>query len=295
VSRKPRVHVDGGFYHVIFRGNARQDLFLGDDDCAIWQSIITRTFDGYGHHLHAFCWMTNHVHMAIQAGTEPLAKAMSFLASQYARRFNMRHGRSGHLFERRYRAILVQEEQYLKELIRYIHLNPVRARMVTSPDDYARSSHNVYLGRSSASFLSTQYVLPLFGPTRSRARHNYRLFMQANSDELITERLRTGSAHDGRVLGDDSWLAQQPDKISIACSFETLDGLITKICAQHDVVESELTAKRGPHHFSAIRAEIALRASEAGLASISEIARRFNRSQPGLSRSVQKLKKVIKL
>ncbi|MCP4000509.1 MAG: transposase [Gammaproteobacteria bacterium] len=292
MSRKPRIHVDGGFYHVIFRGNARQDIFLVEADYAIWQSIIDRAIKEYGHRLHAYCWMTNHIHMAIQAGTKPLAKSMSFLASQYARRFNMRHGRSGHLFERRYRSILVQEEQYLKELTRYIHLNPVRARMVQSPGDHKWSSHNAYLGQKQARFLFTDYVLALFGSTLSRARHNYRLYMQETSNSTMLEQLRTGSAHDDRVLGNDSWLAQQPDRISVVRPSETLNELITRICGQHGVTESELAAKRGPHHFSSIRAEIALRASETGLASISEVARRFNRSQPSLSRSVQRLKKL---
>jgi putative transposase len=103
MARKPRIHVAGGFYHVILRGNARQNIFLDKDDRDIWQSIVRRTLKNYDHRLHAFCWMTNHLHMAMQAGIEPLGKAMSFLASQYARRFNLRHHCSGHLFERRYR------------------------------------------------------------------------------------------------------------------------------------------------------------------------------------------------
>lgn len=292
MSRKPRVHVNGGFYHVIFRGNARQDMFLEEADYAIWRSTVSRAFNDYGHRLHAFCWMTNHVHMAVQAGTEPLAKSMSFLASHYARRFNMRHGRSGHLFERRYRAILVQEELYLKELVRYIHLNPVRARMVTSPDEYVWSSHSIYLGVSSPDYLYADYVLSLFGPTLSRARHQYQLFMQANGNDSLIEGLRAGGKHDDRVFGDDSWLIRQTDKESTPISSETLDQLIKRICEQHDVVETQLLAKHGPRHLSAIRAEIALSASELGLASISEVARRFNRSQPGLSRAVQKLKKL---
>ena len=99
MGRKPRVHVSGGFYHVLLRGNSRQNIFLEHADRDIWQSVVRRVFTGQEHRLHAFCWMTNHVHMAVQAGSQPLANAMSFLASQYARRFNLRHQRTGHLFD----------------------------------------------------------------------------------------------------------------------------------------------------------------------------------------------------
>jgi putative transposase len=87
----------------------------------------------YGHRLHAYCWMTNHVHLAIQAGVDSLSRFMNFTASGYARATNRKLGRCGHLFERRYRAILVQEDSYLKELVRYIHCNPVRAGIVDEP------------------------------------------------------------------------------------------------------------------------------------------------------------------
>ena len=130
MPRRPRLHLHGGFYHVILRGNGRQAVFFDAEDHEQWQLILYQGLTRYRHRLHAYCWMTNHVHMAIQAGAEPLDGFMGFVASRYARILNRKTGRPGHLFERRYRAILVQQDTYLKELLRYIHLNPVRARMV---------------------------------------------------------------------------------------------------------------------------------------------------------------------
>ena len=109
MPRKPRIHLPGGFYHIILRGNARQDIYFDSADRIAWQALLEKGLDRYEHRVHAYCWMTNHVHMALQAGAEPLARFMTYLASNYARRINCRKRRSGHLFERRYRAILVQD------------------------------------------------------------------------------------------------------------------------------------------------------------------------------------------
>jgi putative transposase len=292
MARKPRIHVAGGFYHVILRGNARQNIFLDGDDFDIWQSIVRRTLKNYNHRLHAFCWMTNHVHMAMQAGNEPLGRAMSFLASQYARRFNLRHHSSGHLFERRYRAILVQEETYLKELVRYIHRNPVRAGMVDAPSKYKWSSHNIYLGQQKLSLLSSEYVLNLFGTTRCLAIQNYQLFMDELESGPALQALREGGT-DQRAAGNEMWLEKVLSEEYTSPSKLTLNDIVSAACHVHDVKEAWLAATRGSHHYSEIRARIAIDATEAGVASISEVARRFNRSPSALSQSIKHLRTRI--
>ena len=136
MPRKPRLHVPGGLYHVILRGNDRQNIFFDTEDRRRWESLIEEGLRRYKHRIHAYCWMTNHVHMAIQCHDVPLSGFMSLVASRYARSTNKKVNRTGHLFERRHRAILVQADSYLKELVRYIHFNPVRSGLV---DDMAGS------------------------------------------------------------------------------------------------------------------------------------------------------------
>ena len=286
MGRKLRVHVSGGFYHVILRGNSRQNIFLEHADRDIWQAIVRRVFTEHEHRLHAFCWMSNHVHMAVQAGSQPLANAMSFLASQYARRFNLRHQRTGHLFERRYRAILVQEEHYLKELVRYIHLNPVRARMAEHACEYPWSSHAVYLGKQRHEWLTDAYVLRLFGETRYQAMRNYQAFMTAAPPDAELKKLRSGG-HDHRMLGEDNWLATVVGADSIAGATPSLQDIITAVCSAHQVEEAALALPRGPHEHSRIRAEIAIKAADTGAASISEVARHFKRTQSALSQAIK--------
>ena len=232
--------------------------------------------------------------MVMQAGLERLGNAMSFLASQYARRFNLRHNRSGHLFERRYRAILVQEDVYLKELVRYIHMNPVRAGMVDNPCEYQWSSHNTYLDPQARGLLSNKYVLDLFGTNRRRAGCNYRLFMGQPEISQTLEKLRDGGT-DKRAIGNDVWLKNILREDYTPTCKKTLDDIVSVACQMHGIKEDRLAAPRGPHNYSKIRARIAIEALEAGAASISQVARRFNRSPSALSQAIKLLRCSEKL
>jgi len=109
--------------------------------------------------VHAYCWMTNHVHLLMQVSEVTLGRAMQRIASRYARAVQKRRGTTGHLFERRHRAILIDADSYLLELIRYIHLNPVRARIVTDPADYPWSGHRAYLGLENTCWLTADFGL----------------------------------------------------------------------------------------------------------------------------------------
>lgn len=291
--RKLRINVPGGFYHAILRGNRRQDIFDNTRDRQIWESLVSE-IGRYGHRLHAYCWMSNHVHMAIQAGPEPLARFMSFLASNYSRKTNLIKHRSGHLFERRYRAILVQEDSYLLELVRYIHLNPVRARIAQSIINYKWSSHHSYMGTAVTEWLTTTRVLSLFSTNQHEARIRYAEFMGEQPNVDIGDRLRTGSKLDSRTLGADSWLEDLVITKPAPGPLKNLEFVIDDFCRRYGVTAEQLASPSREHFLSQVRAEIALTASSTGSASISEVARRFGRSQPTLSRAVSRLRKATR-
>lgn len=147
MARPPRLHLAGGLYHVVLRGNARQDIFFDDDDRHRFYGLLEQGGRRYGHRIHAFCGMTHRVPLAMQAAQARLSRAMHYLSFRYARRFNDRYRRVGHLFQGRYQAILVDRDRYRLELVRDIHLNPVRAGLVGDPADYRWSGHGAYLGR----------------------------------------------------------------------------------------------------------------------------------------------------
>jgi REP element-mobilizing transposase RayT len=291
MPRRPRLHVPGAFYHVILRGNGRQDVFFDEADRLLWQHLIADRLHHSGHRLHAYCWMTNHVHMAIQAHAEPLGHFIGTLASQYARRTNRRIRRSGHLFERRHRALLVQRDEHLLELVRYIHLNPVRAGMVEGPGDYRWSSHPAYADGTCSEWLTVDRVLALFGPTAGQARAAYAAFMKAPVDEGLWQLLRTGRDDDPRVLGDDDFVRSiTTDGRGVTRSCQTLDELVHDACRRHGVCEADLAAPSRDRSLARVRAEIGRAAIEGRVATLAAVARRFGRSPSGLCRSVGRLR-----
>lgn len=157
MPRQPRLHVPGAIYHVMLRGNNRQDLFFRAADHTHLNRLVNRASSRLNANIHAFCWMSNHVHLAVQVSDEPLGRLIQWIASRYAYYINRRLGRTGHVFERRYRAILVDDDSYLLHLVRYIHLNPVKAGIVKEPEAYQWSSHRYYLGRGTLEWLVTDW------------------------------------------------------------------------------------------------------------------------------------------
>ena len=291
MPRKPRLNVPGGLYHAILRGNGRDSIFFDTDDRQRWESLISDGIKRYHHRIHAYCWMNNHVHLAIQCREVPLSKFMSFVASQYAKSTNKKLGRSGHLFERRHRAILVQADAYLKELVRYIHCNPLRAGMVESLTEYQWSSHPAYMTGAKPPWLTLDWVLSAFGDSVVDARQKYARFMQADSQRPIWGGLRYGTKGDHRVLGDDGYMASlSPDIIQPVLRI-TLKDLTREFCRKFGVTEESLMSSSRERKYSRIRAEIGLTAIDRGIASNAEIARYFNRSHAGLSRAIERLRK----
>lgn len=144
MPRKPRIEFQGALYHVIARGNHRQNIFFDDNDRNRYLSTIEKSKSKFNFSIYAFVLMSNHVHLLIETSTIPLSKIMQSLHTSYTQYFNLKHNKSGHLFQGRYKAILCQKDSYLLQLVRYIHQNPIRAKIVESPDDYQWSSHHAY-------------------------------------------------------------------------------------------------------------------------------------------------------
>jgi putative transposase len=294
VPRKPRLHVSGGLYHVILRGNGRQAIFFDDDDRIRWMRFLQTGLERYQDEVHAYCWMTNHVHMAIRSASRPLSELMRFTAAQYARQTNRKMGRSGHLFERRYRAILVDADNYLLALIRYIHLNPVRAGLARGPRDYPWSSHRAYLGNHSTEWLSTDWVLSQFGGSRPKSRLAYARFMASSDHWEVPEELKTGVADDERLAGDEHFVQAVANMAPVGPRKRSLDQIISDCCQQHTVTEVELAAPRRTRATARLRAIVAVQAIEERAASLAEVARRFKRSDAALSQAITRLKATCK-
>lgn len=203
MARKPRIHVAGALYHVILRGNNGQLIFVDSQDRYRLQDLIAEGARRFGYHLLGYCWMGNHIHAAVQVGEISLAHAMHHLSFRYTRYFNWRHKRIGHVFQGRYKAILVDSDSYLLQLVRYIHMNPVRAKLVDDPAAWPWSSHRAYLGEDSQSpWLLTAPVLARFSTRLSRARDAYCRFMETPEKMMSPLDFKRGNQKIP-VLGDE--------------------------------------------------------------------------------------------
>jgi REP element-mobilizing transposase RayT len=159
MARKPRIHYPGAVYHVMLRGNGGADIFFEDGDRHRFFLLLQEGIERFGFRVHAFCLMSNHIHLALQVGEIPLSRIMQNLSFRYTQWINWRTKKKGHLFQGRYRAILVEEDEYLLQLVAYLHLNPARAGMEKTPSDYRWSSHRAYLGDEQIPWLSCDSLL----------------------------------------------------------------------------------------------------------------------------------------
>ena len=179
MARPLRIEFSGALYHVTARGNAQQEIYLADDDRQEFLSLLQRACERYHWLCHAYCLMTNHYHLLIETQTPSLSKGMKYLNGTYTQAFNRRHKRVGHVFQGRYKGILVEKDNYLLELSRYIVLNPVRAHMVRSAKDWPWSSYRATSGLAKAHpLLTTDTILGTFGRMRKNAQQKYMNFVQ---------------------------------------------------------------------------------------------------------------------
>lgn len=207
MSRKPRIHRPASFYHVMLRGNNGQNIFFSDRDGSRFCLFLQEGIERFKYRIHGFCLMSNHVHLVIQPGTAPLSSSMQHLTSSYARYINRTQQRKGHLFQGRFKAIVVDAENYLSELIRYVHLNPVRAGIVRQPEDYFWSGHLIYTGRVNLPWLSQEWILKKFHHYETSARALYTEYVKRGIGEKLHPEIYSG-IHEGCVLGEDTFIEE---------------------------------------------------------------------------------------
>jgi putative transposase len=290
MARKPRIHYPGAVYHVILRGNGGQNIFFSRADRTRLYFLLQEGVSKYGHHIHAFCLMTNHVHLAIQVGEVPLSRIMQNIGFRYTAYLNRRKNRTGHVFQGRYKALLIDADSYLLELVRYIHCNPVRARLVQSPDQYSWSSHRAYQGREAISWLTTEWVLSQFAAREKKARALYSAFIDDGAQEEHRAEFHRG-LFDGRILGDDRFseksLAKSEERFRHCFSVEQLVAAVSEGYG----IKPEMLAEPGKRQPAAIaRAVAAYLARDAENLTLTELSNYVRRDLAALSRAAERLR-----
>ena len=171
MARPLRIELPGALYHVTSRGDGREDIYLGDADRRAFLTLLGEVCERFNWWGHAYCLMTNHCHLLVETPDGNLSKGMRQLNGVYTQSTNRRHGLVGHLFQGRFKAILVERDAYLLALARYVVLNPLRAGMVPAAGDWAWSSYRAMVGQASApAWLETDWLLGQFGEERAGAQ-----------------------------------------------------------------------------------------------------------------------------
>ena len=210
MARPLRIEYEGAVYHVTSRGNERKQIFKDDQDREMFLNTIKNVRERYNLLCHAYCLMDNHYHLIIETPEGNLSRGMRQLNGVYTQMFNNKHKRVGHIFQGRYKAVLIQKESHLLEVCRYVVLNPVRAKKVQKPKEWKWSSYRGTAGLEKPHIcLITDWILGQFGKRKWQAQKKYREFVKAGiGGERIWKDLKGQS-----ILGNEDFVESLIDYV----------------------------------------------------------------------------------
>ena len=324
MPRNARIDAPGALNHIIVRGIERRKIFEDDTDRINFLDRLGKVLSETGTKCFAWALIPNHFHLLLRTGACPLSTVMRRLLTGHAMNFNRRHRRSGQLFQNRYKSILCQEDTYLLELVRYIHLNPIRARLVAdikTLDKHSFCGHAIIMGKKKKDWQDDAYVLKLFDKKKSTARRRYKIFVQKGIQDgkrpeltggglirssggwSVIKSLRRANIHfksDERVLGDSDFV----ERVLKAAD----ESLERKYRLTSDGYDINTLADRVAEIFSIKPEEIfqpgkqPIKVKDRSLLchwatrelgfSMTELAQRFKMSQPAVSMSAQRGERI---
>jgi putative transposase len=320
MSRQARLDVPGALHHLMLRGINKSSIFEDDQDRSLFLNRLEKNVTAAGASVYAWALMTNHVHLLVKSGKQGISNVMRKQLTWYAQYYNRRHKRSGHLFENRYKSVLCDEDNYLLALIRYIHLNPLRAGIVKTIEEldrYPWSGHSAVTGKRECAWMDVDYVLTQFGDTKRKARNEYRGFEEEGvgmgrqpvltggglirskggwSQVVSARRSNRKEEYDERILGSGDFintiLKEAEEKtllqLKLRRAGKTLSKILDQECDKSQISPKELKGGSRRREVSALRIKIARRGlDELGL-SLAEIARHVGVSTSGIARAVKR-------
>lgn len=326
MPRNSRIDAPGALQHIIVRGIARTKIFKDDTDRHSFLDRLGNIIAESTTRCFAWALIPNHFHLLLKTGDAPVATTMRRLLTGHAVFYNKRHKRSGHLFQNRYKSILCQEDAYLLELVRYIHLNPIRAKIVKDIEalgKYPFSGHSALMGKVKNDWQDIETVLSLFGKKLGVARRQYRTFVkkgatQGRRMDLIggglirsaggwaavkaMRKQKMVQKSDERILGDSAFVAQvlstsqeqMERKHTLAAKRYNLDKVTERVSNLMNLEPSEIWAAGKERRKVAARSLLCFWAvRELGI-SMAELSRQLKLSISGISLSVKRGEIIIK-
>lgn len=275
-------------HHIMLRGNAGRSIFYDDNDRIRFCLILQKAAEEYHLTIHAFCFMSNHVHFILEPTTIPLSQGVHAFAGRYAQYFNRRHKQRGHLFQDRFRSILIEDGDYLIRLVRYIHLNPVRANLTSDPQYYRWSSYCSYLAHDEITWLTQTRILKKFGTTDLEARQAMVKHTSKTIDAELDVSIVRESTQIG-ILGSEEFAKEVGEFKNPSASIEIqFVDLIAAAEAEFQFKTSEITSDSREKRLVDIRSILALAVQQVPGLYLQELARYLNRDSSTLCRLVKR-------
>lgn len=257
MARPLRIEYEGAFYHITARGNEKREIYQSQSDYNKFKGFLKEAQDKYSCIIHCYVLMSNHYHLIIETPRANLSKIMHSINSSYTTYINISQKRSGQLFQGRYKACLVEHDNYLLELSRYLHLNPVRAKIVERPEEYPYSSYRSYIQEDGEDIICRDLIWKMVSEDKpDDAASRYKDFVNISIDKEIKNPLK--QAHGGMILGEKAFIKntmqrlkgmdlhkvdisyrRQPNKICDS------DSIIDKICSYFEKSRDDLFNEKG--------------------------------------------------
>jgi putative transposase len=284
MARRQRIHKAYSTYHVMLRGNNGQKIYVNKNDFSKLSLLIQEGTERYGHDVLAFCFMENHIHLVVRVKDTSLSKIMQNIAFRYARFMNKNYQKIGHLFQGRFKSILVDDTNYLLELVRYVHLNPVRARMVENPEEYFWSGHRSYIGKDGFLWVSKERVLGRFKNKKHSEEIEYEKFIYRGIGQELEIDFNNGNQKGLDVLGTDCFTERLIlEKPKIQTYQVCTKDLVEVVCEYFDTTLQEVGSRRRDRKSSRIRGMISYITRESKGCFLSELVELLNRKSHSLS------------
>ena len=320
MPRRARLDAPGTLHHVIIRGIEKRKIVNDNQDRRKFIEKMGELSLGTQTAIYAWALMTNHAHLLLRSGQQGLSSFMRKLLTGYAGYYNRRHRRHGHLFQNRYKSIVVEEDAYFKELVRYIHLNPLRAKMVDSLsalDYYAWSGHGGVMGHVAYEWHDTEYVLNWFGKRLKQARQVYRGFVEKGieigrqphlvggglvrsaggwSEVKALRRIGLQEKGDDRILGGGAFVSQMIGEAELSKKYRLANidrenaasALVEQCCHENGISRQALIGGSRVRKVSKLRSELACKLIEELGLSFAEIARLLGVSTSAITKVYQR-------
>jgi putative transposase len=285
MARRARVFAPGLLYHVIVRGNQRRPTFRDDRDYHAYLDRLEKYRTKFQVRIYAYCLMPNHVHVLLETGSTPLGKFMQGLQQSYTQYFNLRYRKVGHLFQGRYKAIICDKDKYLLALVRYIHLNPVRAGLAKRPEGYSYSGHGSYLIEGTPKIIEANPILNLLG-----SKSRYQRFVLEGMSENHNEEYY--AVQDQRFLGDEGFGAALSREVRENKSVKAkgpIEQAFRTVARQSGIAPEVLRGADRRWEITRKRAEVVARLVREHGYRVGEVAEYLGRDQAHISTMLSRL------